>query len=273
MKEGVKKSISLILVLTLLVQLLPVVAFGVGDETNDLDISTDSETVSMKDDDAEIVGEEDALREESVKHFRLRDGGYMLVEYETAVHYQTADGAWEEIDNTLQKTGQQYVAQAGDMTRKFAASLDSGFLFETAYQGQSVSMSLARRSSRDVVAVAPDVPAAEDVLFEMLKLADSLRNLCGIQLTENHHGGQCWIRGAYLQTRSMPLNDYQYLMQSFKRIEKMQNEKNRCAALHQLNLRQDPGDGNQFCAPGTYEGFSHVSVWHKIGRASCRERV
>lgn len=31
MKEGVKKSISLILVLTLLVQLLPVVAFGVGD--------------------------------------------------------------------------------------------------------------------------------------------------------------------------------------------------------------------------------------------------
>ena len=116
----------------------------------------------MKDDDAEIVGEEDALREESVKHFRLRDGGYMLVEYETAVHYQTADGSWEEIDNTLQKTGQQYVAQAGDMTRKFAASLDSGFLFETAYQGQSVSMSLARRSSRDVVAVAPDVPAAEE---------------------------------------------------------------------------------------------------------------
>ena len=48
------------------------------------------------------------------------------------------------------------------MTRKFAASLDSGFLFETAYQGQSVSMSLARRSSRDVVAVAPDVPAAEE---------------------------------------------------------------------------------------------------------------
>ena len=162
MKEGAKKSISLILVLTLLVQLLPVVAFGVGDETNDLDISTDSETVSMKDDDAEIVGEEDALREESVKHFRLQDGAYMLVEYETAVHYQTADGSWEEIDNTLQKTGQQYVAQAGDMTRKFAASLDSGFLFETAYQGQSVSMSLARRSSRDVVAVAPDVPAAEE---------------------------------------------------------------------------------------------------------------
>ena len=164
MKEGVKKSISLILVLTLLVQLLPMVAFGVGDETNDLDISTDSETVSMKDDDAEIVGEEHALREESVKHFRLRDGAYMLVEYETAVHYQTADGSWEEIDNTLQKTGQQYVAQAGDMTRKFAASLDSGFLFETAYQGQSVSMSLARRSSRDVVAVAPDVPAAEETV-------------------------------------------------------------------------------------------------------------
>ena len=134
MKEGVKKSISLILVLTLLVQLLPVVAFGVGGEADGLDVSTDSETVSMNDDDAQIVGEEDALREESVKHFRLRDGGYMLVEYETAVHYQTADGSWEEIDNTLQKTGQQYVAQAGDMTRKFAASLDSGFLFETAYQ-------------------------------------------------------------------------------------------------------------------------------------------
>ena len=96
------------------------------------------------------------------------------------------------------------------------------------------------REARTILNLSRDVPAAEDVLFEMLKLADSLRNLCGIQLTENHHGGQCWIRGAYLQTRSMPLNDYQYLMQSFKRIEKMQNEKNRCAALHQLNLRQDP---------------------------------
>ena len=133
MKEGVKKSISLILVLTLLVQLLPVVAFGVGDETNDLDISTDSERNGVHEGRrCGDRGEEDALREESVKHFRLRDGGYMLVEYETAVHYQTADGSWEEIDNTLQKTGQQYVAQAGDMTRKFAASLDSGFLFETA---------------------------------------------------------------------------------------------------------------------------------------------
>lgn len=94
MKEGVKKSISLILVLTLLVQLLPVVAFGVGDETNDLDISTDSETVSMKDDDAEIVGEEDALREESVKHFRLRDGAYHAGGVRDGVHYQTADGSW-----------------------------------------------------------------------------------------------------------------------------------------------------------------------------------
>ena len=77
MKEGVKKSISLILVLTLLVQLLPVVAFGVGDETNDLDISTDSETVSMKDDDAEIVGEEDALR--GLRFYQERFGkvGYL----------------------------------------------------------------------------------------------------------------------------------------------------------------------------------------------------
>ena len=81
------------------------------------------------------------------------------------------------------------------------------------------------REARTILNLSRDVPAAEDVLFEMLKLADSLRNLGGIQQTENHHGGQCWSRGAYLQTRSMPLIDYQYLMQSFKRIEKMQNEK------------------------------------------------
>ena len=102
----------------------------------------------------------------------------------------------------------------------------------------------AIHDARSILNESYDHPAAENILFEMQKLADSLYDKCRIQLTVSHHGGQQWIRGAYLETARMPLNDYQYLMQSFKIIEKIPSEQEKIKALESLNTRDKPGDGS-----------------------------
>ena len=129
-------------------------------------------------------------------------------------------------------------------------------------QAKETGSASAIKEARSILNLSKDRPAAEDVLFEMERLSDFLRENCQIQLTVGHHGGQRWIRGAYLETREMPLNDYQYLMQRFKEIEKLAEEEQRIAALQQLTLRNNPGEGNLYCNLGTYEGFRHVVKNH-----------
>lgn len=120
----------------------------------------------------------------------------------------------------------------------------------------------AIREARSFLNESYDHPAAESLLFEMQKLADSLYEKCRIQLTVSHHGGQKWIRGAYLETARMPLNDYQYLMQSFKAIEKLPSEVEKTQALERLNEREKPAEGDFYFNLGTYDGFRHVTKWH-----------
>lgn len=119
----------------------------------------------------------------------------------------------------------------------------------------------AVREARNALNLSLDVPCMEELLGEMQKLSDSLYNKCGIQLTVSHHQGQRWIRGAYLETAHMPLNDYQYLMLKFREIGKLEKEEERIQALLELNRREKPGEGNIYCNLGSYEGFSHVTQW------------
>ena len=53
---------------------------------------------------AHIIAEDEALREQNVKHFKLSDGSLMACDYGQPVHYQGANGKWDDIDNTLVET-------------------------------------------------------------------------------------------------------------------------------------------------------------------------
>lgn len=122
------------------------------------------------------------------------------------------------------------------------------------------------KEARSVLNLSKDKPAMEELLKEMQKLSDSLYQKCRIQLTVKQHRGQAWIRGAYLETAHMPLNEYQYLMLKMKEIEKMEKEEERIQALLNLNLRKNPGENNIYCCLGTEEGFQHVvqpSTWEE----------
>lgn len=119
----------------------------------------------------------------------------------------------------------------------------------------------AIKEARSALNLSRDVPAMEEVLAEMQKLADELYKNCKIQLTVTWHHGQRWIRGAYLETAGMPLNDYQYLMGRMKEIEKETDEERRVGELLACISREDPGEGGIYCSLGTPEGFAHVTQY------------
>ncbi|MBQ8470217.1 MAG: DNRLRE domain-containing protein, partial [Clostridia bacterium] len=70
---------------------------------------TDDAEESSKEESPVITGEETALRDAGVKHFRLADGRFMAAIYPEPVHYLKGD-EWVDIDNTLK------VAKAEDGT-------------------------------------------------------------------------------------------------------------------------------------------------------------
>lgn len=160
MKRFGKKGLALLLTLALLVQLLPATVFATETVGNpEQDSSASAATAEPEDGNyeaadtqtdastAQILFEDESLREENVKQFRMSDGSYTAVQYDTAVHYLDDSGAWQDIDNTLQLQGtssaQTYSAANGENALSFSANLSAGELFTTAYGEYSVQMSLA----------------------------------------------------------------------------------------------------------------------------------
>ncbi len=76
------------------------------------------------------VGEILSLRDESSKQFLMSDGTVSLVQYETDVHYQDAQGEWQEIDNSLgdEEDNSGYSTKAGKVKFKFAKNPNANFL-------------------------------------------------------------------------------------------------------------------------------------------------
>ena len=113
-------------------RILPVAAFAAEDE----DITSMSEvnySGANYADEPEIVEEIVALRTENEKHFRMSDGSYAAMQYMNPVHYKDSDGNWKDIRNALSSgtyRGQRaYTLQAGNVSKAFAASVESSFVF------------------------------------------------------------------------------------------------------------------------------------------------
>ena len=137
-----RKILSLVLVLVLIFQMMPVSAFAdddvviIGSDTADYDLTADEQQ------EVYVTNEVTELRGEREKHFRLSDGSFVVMEYEQPIHYQEADGSWEEIDNALSLTGESYTAQAGGVEKHFAASMSEDYLLSLDYDGYGLELSL-----------------------------------------------------------------------------------------------------------------------------------
>ena len=108
------KLLSLFLALVLVCQILPLNVWA--EEAAERAATAENTGVDVEpgQDHAEILDEVPERRGESEKHFLRSDGSYLAVQYEVPVHYEDADGQWEEIDNTLtlQSDAAQTAAQS-----------------------------------------------------------------------------------------------------------------------------------------------------------------
>ena len=92
------KLLSLLLVLAMLVQMMPVMSLADDDDLPSFSETAPESAVVT------VMGEAEELREENVKHFRLSDGTFVAVNYGMAVHYEDSDGNWQDIDNTISQS-------------------------------------------------------------------------------------------------------------------------------------------------------------------------
>ncbi|MET7254914.1 hypothetical protein [Dyadobacter fermentans] len=88
-------------------------------------------------------------------------------------------------------------------------------------------------------------------------LADSLFKSIGAQLTMKKHGAMSG-RGNFVDLIHMPLNDAPYLLDQFKRIEKLTSEAEMLREIDRLLHRTDPGPG------GFYDHFGDPESWYRV---------
>ena len=143
------RIISCCLATILLFELFPSGAWAAGgqDAPTDSPAALDVEesqagTAEDQSEQLHILGEVEALRTESQKHFRLSDGSFAAVAYDSPVHYVDSDGQWQDIDNTLIRSQGAYVAENGLERKAYAATLNQGEpLFTASYGDCSISVS------------------------------------------------------------------------------------------------------------------------------------
>ncbi len=123
MKQEYKISMKLfafVMALLMLLVSLPVAAFAnaISTSTDDTSTSVDAGSEAVKKD-VIVLEEDETLREENIKHFKLSDGTTKAVVYSQAVHYKDGDGKWIDIDNALTLNGSEYSSN-NKQTVKFA---------------------------------------------------------------------------------------------------------------------------------------------------------
>ena len=131
------RLLSLILVLAMLIQMMPVQSFAASTGSSAVDVETGQPVTT-------VLGEVEDLREEDTKHFRLSDGSFIAVSYGMPVHYEDEDGNWEDIDNTIVQNSETstYQLNREDAVVAFANALTNGTVLTTSKDGKSITMSV-----------------------------------------------------------------------------------------------------------------------------------
>ena len=130
----------------------------------------------------DVLYEVRELREESVKHFHLKDGSYVAAQYPHAVHYLDENGEWADIDNTLSESAGSVFANA-DSRIKFTKKITgNGELFTLKENGTKLTMSLVGAIKGTAGTVTNGADAAE--LTELQKMM-SLEKVSASVMYEN----------------------------------------------------------------------------------------
>ena len=152
-----RKTLSMILVLTLLVSVIPLQVYAIAGDAlastlTDNDVATLHESLATQ----RVVEEDESKRGEFSKEFVLNNGLRLATIYPSAVHYED-NGTWKDIDNTLIAAisdGESvYTNTAGKWSIFFPQSLSHNNMIGIAMNGFTVQFGMAGelRSTGDVV--------------------------------------------------------------------------------------------------------------------------
>ena len=112
MNTAIHKSLKLfafVMSFLVLIVSLPMYAFAglVDTSSSEIDVTETEQGKS----EVLVICEEEDLREENVKHFKLSDGTSKAVIYTQPVHYRDSEGKLVDIDNALTLSGNEYSAK------------------------------------------------------------------------------------------------------------------------------------------------------------------
>ena len=128
------KSLSVFLSFLMVLSLLPLTVLA--EELYEIGNSNNQSSVPSAN-----ICELEALREESVKHFRLEDGSCIAVQYSDPVHTLDDNGKWQDIDNTLSSSGSEF--STGNARVKFAKKITENESLFTLHDGNGkITLSL-----------------------------------------------------------------------------------------------------------------------------------
>ena len=168
MGKILKRILSLVLTLVLVFQLLPLNAFAAEVLTDTAAEETNWEMPEQEEPD--VVGEVEELRDHTSKQFRLSDGSFAAVNYGIPVHYRDGNNNWVDVDNTLtySSSAGQYLSVNGDEQRGFADILTNGQpVLVSQYEDYGVEISLLplayETSAEDTAVESEPTPEATEV--------------------------------------------------------------------------------------------------------------
>ena len=152
MEKHFLKACSMLLVIVLLVNMLPMSVFAAKFQDSITDMETEALTAEpiteatqedLVPEDAYVVAELTENRTEFSKEFLLSNGLHMAMVYADAVHYETESG-WEEIDNTLKANADgTYSNTAGPWDVTFPEQLGEDESITIEKDGYTLSFSMS----------------------------------------------------------------------------------------------------------------------------------
>ena len=137
------KTLAYLLSVLLLLYAVPANVYAELIETVESSLDNESvDTTGTPGESKSAVFEITDRREESVKHFRTEDGSFAAAQYNYPVHEQDENGKWQDIDNTLSATGNEYATSNARV--KFAKKTTGNETLFTLYDGnRKITMSLS----------------------------------------------------------------------------------------------------------------------------------
>ena len=175
MKNQLKKTLSIVLMLCLLLSAVPVWASAAEDTSTaevpqEQTLSTSQAEPAAQAEEVTVLWEDESLRGEYEKHFLMSDGSYQVEVYAYPVH-ELVDGVWVEIESTNQNA-------RGDVS---PGSAQTNILDNFVWEGHGVQSSTGLRlyigsrsgyTARTYIqfATMPTIPAGSTITAATMKL-------------------------------------------------------------------------------------------------------